>query len=372
MSVAVANHGYLPAARYIINHDIMNCTADGVPGNQYYSGRALGLSEPWDMIQLHSDLEPLWDDICAHYDRIGLQHAQDVVWHVCREELGEHIGYHPSVFFFGPHECRYWGDNQWMEIVDFINSKNNFMAVAESLNVDVPHTRCLDRAGDVGHADIRATVFPCYAKAAVSVSGVGIYRCSDAAELRRALASFDDDTPIQIQEEIVADTFLNMQYRVVGKRLLHMQASEQILDGFAHQGNRVPARYEPWSVVDPLAEWLVERGMKGVFAFDLAVTRTADGVRFPVIECNPRFNGASYPTAVAQKLDIPEWSAVSLSTQHRTLAAVDLSGIEFDPATGQGVVLVNWGLILAGKLLVLLAGSPDHQESLLARLRLRL
>ena len=106
MSVAVANHGYLPAARYIINHDIMNCTADGVPGNQYYSGRALGLSEPWDMIQLHSDLEPLWDDICAHYDRIGLQHAQDVVWHVCREELGEHIGFHPSVFFFGPHECR--------------------------------------------------------------------------------------------------------------------------------------------------------------------------------------------------------------------------------------------------------------------------
>ena len=90
------------------------------------------------------------------------------------------------------------------------------------------------------------------------MSGVGIYRCSDAAELRRALASFDDDTPIQIQEQIVADTFLNMQYRVVGKRLLHMQASEQILDGFAHQGNRVPARYEPWSVVDPLAEWLVD------------------------------------------------------------------------------------------------------------------
>jgi hypothetical protein len=372
MAFAVANHGYLPAARYIINHDIMNCTADGVAGNEYYSGRALGLSEPWDMIQLHPDLEPLWDDICAHYDRVGLQHAHDVVWHVYREELGEHIGFRPSVFFFGPQECCFWGDNQWMETVEFINSKNNFIAVAEALNVEVPDTRCFDSAADVSDADIRSTVFPCYAKAAVSVSGVGIYRCRNGAELHHALARFDEGTPIQIQEEIVADTFLNMQYHVVGKRLFHMQASEQILDGFAHQGNRVPARYEPWSVVDPLAEWLLERGMKGVFAFDVAVTRTADGVRFPVIECNPRFNGASYPTAVAQKLDIPEWSAVSLHTRHRALANVDLSGIEFDPATGQGVVLVNWGTILAGKLLVLLAGSPDYQASLLAQLRLRL
>jgi hypothetical protein len=291
---------------------------------------------------------------------------------VHREELGEHIGFQPSVFYFGPHECRFWGDNQWMEIVDFINSKNNFMAVAEALNVDVPHTRCYDKAAGVTDAEIRSTVFPCYAKAAISVSGVGIHRCGDEEELRRALGSFESDTPIQIQEEIVADTFLNMQYHVVGKRLFHMQASEQILDGFAHQGNRVPARYEPWSVVDPLAEWLVDRGMKGVFAFDVAVTRTANGVRFPVIECNPRFNGASYPTAVAQKLDIPEWGAVSLSTRHRRLAAIDLSGIEFDPNTGQGVVLVNWGTVLAGKLLVLLAGSPDQQELLLAELKSRL
>lgn len=372
MSVAVAAHGYLPAARYIINHDIMNCTAEGVPGNQYYSGRALGLSEPWDMIQLHPDLEPLWGDICAHYDRIGLNHTQEVIWHLYREELGEHIGFRPSVFYYGPHESRFWGDNRWMEIVDFINSKNNFMTVARKLSVDVPHTRCFDKAGDVDDAAIRQSVFPCYAKAAVSVSGVGIYRCSDEAGLRGALARFDDGTPIQIQEEIIADAFLNMQYRVVDNRLLRLEASEQILDGFAHQGNRVPARYEPWSVVDPLAEWLVERGMKGVFAFDVAVTRTADGVRFPVIECNPRFNGASYPTAVAQKLDIPEWSAISLSTRHRTLAAVDLNGIEFDPVTGEGVVLVNWGPILEGKLLVLLAGSPDRQDLLLTRLKLRL
>ena len=36
------SHGYLPAGRYIVNHDIMRCTADGVVGNDLYSGRALG------------------------------------------------------------------------------------------------------------------------------------------------------------------------------------------------------------------------------------------------------------------------------------------------------------------------------------------
>jgi hypothetical protein len=52
MSAAI-DHGYLPSGRCIINHDIMICTAEGVVGNHLYSGRALGLLEPWDMIQLH-------------------------------------------------------------------------------------------------------------------------------------------------------------------------------------------------------------------------------------------------------------------------------------------------------------------------------
>ena len=161
MSAAI-DHGYLPSGRYIINHDIMNCTAEGVVGNHLYSGRALGLSEPWDMIQLHPDLQPLWDDVSAHYDRIGLRHAKKVVWHVHRAELGEHIGYHPSVFFFGPHECCYWGDHQWMETVDFINSKNNFMASAEELGIPVPVTKCYGDVVEIDETEIRQLGFPCY------------------------------------------------------------------------------------------------------------------------------------------------------------------------------------------------------------------
>ena len=361
-----------PAERRILNHDIMNCTAEGVSGNHLYSGRALGISEPWDIIQLHPDLETQWPTITAHYQRIGLSHTRDVIWHVHRDELGARIGFHPSVFFFGPDECRFWGDNAWMETVDFINSKNNFMSLAHELGVDVPQTKCFASAAAIDPSELDDIDYPCYAKAAVSVSGVGIYRCSQPQELLEALASFAPETPIQIQQEVITDTFLNLQYLVEGRKLYRLTASEQILDGFVHQGNKVPASHAPWGAVEPMAQWLFERGMKGIFAFDVAVVQTTQGLRFPAIECNPRFNGASYPSLVANKLGVSEWRAVAFQTIHRNLADIDLSEIEFDPKRGTGIVLVNWGPILEGKVLVLLAGNPAQQQQLEQALAQRL
>lgn len=371
MSVAL-NHGYLQPGKYILNHDIMNCTADGVIGNDLYSGRALGLSEPWDIIQLHPELKPYWNDITAHYQRIGLRHSHHVIWDLDLSHLGAHIGYQPSVFYFGPNECTYWGDHQWLEIVEFINSKNNFMALATELGVDVPKTLCFERVADINLEQIDDIVFPCYLKAAISVSGVGIYRCANKIEFLAALLQFSEDVPVQIQEEVITETFLNLQYRIIGDDVIRLTASEQILDGFVHQGNRVPASHEPWSVVEPMAHWLRDNGMKGIFAFDVAITQTDQGLRFPAIECNPRFNGASYPTMIAHKLDIPEWSALSMSTKHRSLADIDLSDIEFDRRTGEGAIIVNWGTLSVGKLVILLAGSADYQQALAVELEARL
>lgn len=371
MSTAIDSN-YLPSNRHIINHDIMHCTAKGVDGNHLYSGRALGLSEPWDLIQLHPYLKPLWEDINQHYKRIGLRHTQQVIWDVDMRELGSHIGYQPSVFYFGPNEFKFWGDDRWLETVEYINSKNNFMALAEELGVDVPKTQCFDSAGVISPKDIAAVVYPCYLKAAVSVSGVGIYRCVDEDELHKAIARFADGIPVQIQEEVKTDTFLNLQYQVIGDHLVRLAASEQILDGFAHQGNRVPASHEPWDTIEPMAEWLRDHGIKGIFAFDVAVVQTDKGLRFPAIECNPRFNGASYPTLVANKLGVREWSAITLHTRLQTLHAIDLEDLEFDPKTGKGIIIINWGTVLIGKLVVLLAGPREAQDALAVELRKRL
>ena len=40
--------------------------------------------------------------------------------------------------------------------------------------------------------------------------------------------------------------------------------------------------------------------------------------------------------------------------------------------TGEGVVIVNWGTLLKGKLVLLLAGSADYQEALVDELHYRL
>ena len=368
-----ASHGYLPAGRYVVNHDIMHCTADGVEGNDLYSGRALGLSEPDDFIQLHPVLKPLWKHITSHYRRIGLSHSESVIWDLSREQLARHEGYKPSVFYFGPNECKAWNDPQWLEAVEFINSKNNFMGLAHQLGIDVPQTKCFDSVNDISEMDIISFNMPCYLKAAISVSGVGIYRCTNREALRDAMKNFAADMPVQMQEEIRTGVFLNLQYRVIGDQLVRLATSEQILEGCAHQGNRFPSSHEPWDAIEPMALWLKERGMKGIFAFDLALVEMPDGaIRFPAIECNPRFNGASYPTVIAQKLDIPEWSTMTFRTRYRKLSDLDIRDLEFNKITGEGIVIVNWGTILKGKLVVLLAGSPEYQEALRNELLYRL
>ena len=244
-SSSAVNHGYLPAGRYIVNHDIMRCTADGVVGNHLYSGRALGLTEPDDVIQLNPQLKPLWRDITAHYRRIGLSHSENVIWDLDLSELAAHEGFTPSVFFFGPQEGDVWRDSAWMKTVEYINSKNNFMALADELGIDVPQTRCFNSVDEIGEHDIVSLNMPCYLKAAVSVSGVGIYRCANREQLRTVIDKFDRNVPVQVQEEVRTDTFLNLQYRVIDGHLLRLAATEQILDGCAHQGNRFPSSIWP-------------------------------------------------------------------------------------------------------------------------------
>jgi ATP-grasp domain len=363
----------------IFNHDIMHCTHDAVVGNYLYSGRALGISEPEDIIQLHPDLKSQWAAISNHYHRIGLSHSQNPLWDISFDKLKKYRDYEPSVFIFGDaiHEQSNDSDwfcesNQdWQDVVKFINSKNNFIRLAEKLNISVPLTLCAENKAQLLKAYPKIP-FPCYLKPAVSVDGVGIYRCINPQQLDQALAQLDDQTPVQLQQEIIADKFLNLQYEVQDGTVKPLAATEQILDGFAHQGNRYPTAYQPWELVEPMAQWIAQKGMKRIFAFDVAVVETETGFDCFAIECNPRFNGASYPTVIAQKLKINSWSSDNFITKYRSLDDINLSCLEYDSNTGVGVILVNWGTVLVGKIGVLLAGSLTQQDELRSHLKQRL
>jgi hypothetical protein len=365
------------SGKRIFNHDIMHCTHDAVVGNYLYSGRILGMSEPDDLVQLHPELQTQWQAIVAHYSNFGLSHSQNPIWDVSFEQLKNYQDYELSVFIFcdAIHKSEenndWFGDRnqEWQKVVEFINSKNNFIRLADELNVNVPKTICAENQTKLDHRDIP---YPCYLKPAVSVDGVGIYRCANQTELYQALNKLDDDVPIQIQQEIVADKFLNMQYEIKEKEVKPLAATEQILDGFAHQGNRYPTAYQPWELIEPMAQWMMQKGMKGIFAFDVAVVDKENQQDYFAIECNPRFNGASYPTGIAQKLDIRSWSSDNFTTKYRSLDEIDLGELEYNPATKTGVIIYNWGSVLVGKIGVLLAGSIPQQDELRKLLQQRL
>ncbi|MCU0523205.1 MAG: ATP-grasp domain-containing protein [Elainella sp. Prado103] len=362
----------------IFNHDIMNCTHEAVSGNYLYGGRALGLTEPADIIQLHPDLSSEWPFITAHYERIGLSHSQTAIWNVSRHRLTQFPICDISVFYFGDamaahsptRDWFYHLDPQWCEVVEYVNCKNSFTQLAEILEIAIPKTMRFPSKAEIERFDFLP--YPCYVKPAVSVNGVGITRCQNELALRQALLNIEENVPLQVQQEIVASKFLNLQYQATEQGAERLAATEQILDGCAHLGNRYPTIHQPWELVDPMAHWMVNQGMKGIFAFDVAVVEQAGQTHYFAIECNPRFNGASYPTGIARKLGISEWSNESFKTDHRSLSTIDLTGLEYDSSSGSGVIVVNWGSVLVGKLGILIAGSVSEQQVIRSHLQDRL
>lgn len=330
------------------------------------------MTEPEDMIQLHPNLKPEWDAITAHYARIGLSHTRNVVWDVSFSMLADYPDYEISVFFFGD-AAHTDSDQDWfhkvdhdrLKVVQFINSKNNFVQLAEELGVSIPKTVCAETKTAI---KTYALPYPCYLKPAVSVDGAGISRCEDEGQLTQALKTFGDNVPLQIQEEVIASTFLNLQYRVTAQGVERLAATEQVLDGYAHNGNRYPTAHQPWEIVEPMAEWMAKQGMKELFAFDVAVVATSTD--YLAIECNPRFNGASYPMAIAHKLNIPSWTSETITSDLRSINELDLTGIEFN-SDRTGVIIVNWGSIQVGKATVLLAGPLETQNELRVVLKQR-
>lgn len=372
----------LGRAPQIFNHDIMHCTNDAVEGNYLYSGRVLGSTEPDDLIQLHPDLQPQWDIITAHYDRVGLTYSHHPIWDLSFDHLRLHPEYGVSVFIFGDalhgdDDDAHWfrdRNRKWQDTVEYINSKNDFIDLANKLKVPVPVTLCFEDKADCDLQDKQNPIpYPCYFKPAISVDGAGIYRCENETELKAAWAKLPPQISFQIQQEVVASTFLNMQYQVFDGEAKPYASTEQILRGFAHNGNRYPTPHQPWEMMQPMADWLVEQGIKGIFAFDVAVVPdNSGGCAYYAIECNPRFNGASYPTGIAKKLNIESWAGENFDTVYRSLGDIDLSGLEYDRDRGTGAIIVNWGSILVGKLSILMAGTIEQQEALREKLNLRL
>jgi hypothetical protein len=333
----------------------------------HYPGRVLGSTNPCDILQLHPNLKKHWDWIKNHYDRAGISYASEIIWDDNPVRMREFPDFEPSVFLFGDRAHKARPDKAWYEIVRDMNSKNNFIELCQKLGIPTPPTWCYDCKSMVENLEVFN--FPVYLKIAVSVSGLGVVKCDDIESLQIQISLLDEDVPFQIQQGVEAFTFLNLQYRKNGK-LERVAATEQVLKGNCHAGNAFPTNYQPWNLTDPIAEKMVENGMKGYFAFDIAVCREAEGIRYYAIECNPRYNGSSYPTNIARKLDAKQWIAKKIDTKFNSFDPIDLGGAEYDPKKGIGAVVVNWGCVSENELgMLLVAPSGEEQMRLEKKLK---
>lgn len=334
---------------------------DKVLGVYHYSGRVLGSTQPQDVLQLPNDLKCHWPWIREHYERAGISHAQQIIWDDDMQLMGEFPSHEPSVFFFGKNANDARPDQEWYDIVQQMNSKNNFIKLCQALGIPTPKTWCYDCKKQM--PALESFQYPLYLKLAVSVSGLGVVRCENAKELAWHLEYISEGVAFQVQEDIHAFAFLNLQYTKNGE-LRRVLATEQVLKGNCHNGNAFPTMYQPWEYTDKLAQLMVQQGIKGTFAFDLAAVRHGSDVKYYAIECNPRWNGSSYPTQIALKLTAPCWKAKKFNTKYSSFSNIDLGEIEYNPKSEQGVVIVNWGCITEQELGVMLIGNPSQQEML--------
>jgi hypothetical protein len=322
-----------------------------VSGVEFYGARALVCSEPDDVVVMPETLKAELDWIRAHYERAGLPTSRNVRWGEGFEAIRDAGSF--SVFMFGREAHGVRPDEKWFRMTGLTNSKNGFSSIVQELCLPAPGSVPLEGAGDSRALD--AVSYPCFLKRDVSANGIGVWRCSNPGEVLALTAVHEG--PFQLQEEVEAVVFLNVQYEVVTGTACHLATTEQILCGFQYQGNKHPAGYDVRRVTDKVAQWMADSGMKGVFAFDVAVD--ASGNPF-VLECNPRWNGATYFTRVAQRLGVEFWTGRNCATRFRTLAGIDLGDCEYRPGKSSGAVIVNWGTILLNKLGILLIG--DEQE----------
>ncbi|MCP4267394.1 MAG: ATP-grasp domain-containing protein [Candidatus Brocadiaceae bacterium] len=353
----------LKKTKELYHHDIMNCTSESLIGNYLYSGRALGITRTEDAIVLHPELKTELKTICEHYNRIGLPCSQNIIWAESAPSKKHYPEHRFSSFFFDQTSHDIQPDQPRLKITDFINNKNNFISLAKELGIPVPETFCFSSKKKISF-DLPFS-YPCFLKAAISVGGKGIYKCHSQQELLKSLDHFDIDTPLQVQRALFTETFLNVQYNATKDGLEPLAITEQVLDGYTHTGNRFPVSYDVWENTDPIAQWLFDKGLKGIFAFDVAVINNGNENIFLPIECNPRYNGASYPTLIASKLGLSSWASMRVSSEYTSLNHIDIKDLEFNAETGTGIILVNWGTVLKGKLGIMIAGELSERELIL-------
>ncbi len=358
------NHSHLNSADYE-SHNAEKYR-DLIENGTLHGGRALPCTTPEDAIQLDPRLKSSLPYMAEHFESVGLAVTDNIIWDAAPEIAGEFPDHELSVYLFGRefHDVR--PDEARLEATRSVNNKNDFIAHCQEAGYPVPDTLIV-REGTKPDPSIELPL-PVYVKAARSSTGVSIFRAADRAGFEKSIRQVGSE--YQIQAEVPNTlAFLNVQYRAVGSTAVHFATTEQILNGFAYAGTQFPSQYDSRELTDPLADELAQQGLGEIFAFDVAVTPD----EMAIIECNGRWNGASYPTTIARRLGIEEWTTHSQATELEHPKDIHIDDLAYDQGHGYGVIVVNSGFMAtSNEVSVMLAGPLEAREELGAKIRERI
>jgi len=330
-------------------------------GFEYYETRAHGCTKPGDVIQFDPDLQQDYPYAQEHYRRVGLDCTDHVIWDLAAQVADEFPAQHLSVYLFidkinavRPNPARLQATKTYL-------NKNSFMSLCQGI-APVPKTVFGNTARAV--PDYTDLAFPLYVKGAISSTGSSVYGCTTALDVERAIAHVHGE--YQLQQGVPAVAFLSVLYNITpAGKVVHLQNTEQIIDGVEYMGTTYPTPYRPDQATEAIAHKAAEDGLRGKMGIDVAVT--ADGSYF-VLECNPRWTGALYPMVIAQRLGAAEWSTLHTPVRAQRLKDIALGDLQYDPRRKTGAVLVNWGGIRYQWLELLLIGPKAVQQELRAAL----
>lgn len=345
----------------LYNHNLIGSypeeELEKIKGIWAYSTRILGSSTPNDIVQLSSNVKPNFDRICAHYSMVGLNHSTQIIWNDDLKEARNFPNYRWSPFLFSCLHHAIMPNEAWYSIGSLCNEKNGFIELCQQKNWRIPNTVCFNCPSEI--TESMEFAFPCYLKLSCSASGVGVSFVRSKNDLITKIKTLPRGTKFQIQSPTTENRFFNVQYEATSGKARKLTCTEQILENFSHQGNSYPTNFdsECWKLCNDPARHIAQQGFEGPFAFDVGIKDSKPAI----IECNPRYNGCTYYSRIADLLGLSCWSSRNATVNATSLSCLELDKHTWQKDKGRGVILVCWGPITMKKLGILCAGqSPEE------------
>lgn len=262
---------------------------------------------------------------------------------------------------------RTWGDNPGLAAR--VNRKHVVRATAIELGLPVAEGTVvsLDAGSARDLSTLRAAVRRVAARTGraivrgdVGAAGSSVF-VLDGTEDARALSArlSGDPQGLYLVEElldVIASPNVQVFIDPIDRSVGCIGVTDQLLSpGLGHVGNIYPSRAatlpEMIGAALTFSRWLAHEGYAGVLGFDFVEYADTEGrPRYVLAELNPRYNGASQPVAMVERLNrvrsaagrpaIGAFAAGVVSTAARSYTAFDrlLGERRFDPETGCGAV----------------------------------